>query len=178
MDPGNRPTTRGQDAHADANAPQQPSNMSIEGYEAGDTRYPHAVPVEPNPSSPQEFRNNPEHATIEVHSTPAGSQEDSITFVDNVSVSYILPWQRCKTYEGMREMVEEVYSRENSRRYGRSTSERSSQDENTTKEAYPFGGKYDLVGPGGQVILPSAWEIIVRPGWVVGIQQWDSRSGE
>jgi hypothetical protein len=33
-------------------------------------------------------------------------------------------------------------------------------------------GHYDLVGPGGQIILPQVWESIVRPGWDVNMQMW------
>jgi hypothetical protein len=30
-------------------------------------------------------------------------------------------------------------------------------------------GHYDLIGPGGEIILPSAWEEVVEPGWSVTI---------
>ena len=33
-------------------------------------------------------------------------------------------------------------------------------------------GHYDLVGPNGENILPSLWEDIVEPDWVVTMQMW------
>jgi hypothetical protein len=33
-------------------------------------------------------------------------------------------------------------------------------------------GKYDLVAPNGEIILPQVWETMVEPGWTVTIHLW------
>jgi hypothetical protein len=33
-------------------------------------------------------------------------------------------------------------------------------------------GRYDLVAPDGSVILPSVWDLYVKPGWLVSMRMW------
>ena len=33
-------------------------------------------------------------------------------------------------------------------------------------------GHYDLIGPDGEIILPSVWERVVEPGWSVTMTMW------
>lgn len=33
-------------------------------------------------------------------------------------------------------------------------------------------GYYDLIGPGGEIILPSLWEKTIEPGWAVTMHMW------
>ena len=33
-------------------------------------------------------------------------------------------------------------------------------------------GHYDLVGPGGDIILPQVWETVIEPDWVVTMHMW------
>ena len=33
-------------------------------------------------------------------------------------------------------------------------------------------GQYDLVGPNGQIILPSVWDTIIQPGWLITMHMW------
>ncbi|KAI4178965.1 MAG: hypothetical protein LQ346_007303, partial [Caloplaca aetnensis] len=33
-------------------------------------------------------------------------------------------------------------------------------------------GRYDLVGPNGEIILPHVWETMIKPGWVVTMHMW------
>ncbi len=35
---------------------------------------------------------------------------------------------------------------------------------------YVLAGNYDLIGPGEEVILPSTWNFLIRPGWVISMQ--------
>lgn len=39
-------------------------------------------------------------------------------------------------------------------------------------------GKYHLVGPDNQVILPLLWEHLVEPGWKISMKMWDSNVPE
>jgi hypothetical protein len=33
-------------------------------------------------------------------------------------------------------------------------------------------GRYDLLGPDGEIILPQVWEAWVQPGWSITMQMW------
>lgn len=33
-------------------------------------------------------------------------------------------------------------------------------------------GHYDLVGPGGDIILPQVWETVVEPDWTITMHMW------
>jgi hypothetical protein len=33
-------------------------------------------------------------------------------------------------------------------------------------------GRYDLVGPEGEVILPQLWETVIEPGWEIKMHMW------
>ena len=33
-------------------------------------------------------------------------------------------------------------------------------------------GKYDLIGPNGEVIFPQVWETMIEPDWQVTMQLW------
>jgi hypothetical protein len=35
-------------------------------------------------------------------------------------------------------------------------------------------GRYDLIGPNGEIILPQAWEATIEPGWSISMQMWPS----
>ena len=39
-------------------------------------------------------------------------------------------------------------------------------------------GKYDRTGPGGEIILPSLWEGLVRPGLEVTMKMWKPKQIE
>ena len=34
--------------------------------------------------------------------------------------------------------------------------------------------EYDLLSPNGEIILPETWELLIRPGWVVGMRLWSA----
>jgi len=33
-------------------------------------------------------------------------------------------------------------------------------------------GRYDLIGPNGEIILPTIWEKVIQPDWAVTMQMW------
>jgi hypothetical protein len=33
-------------------------------------------------------------------------------------------------------------------------------------------GRYDLVGPDGEIILPQVWEMMIQPGWAIAMYMW------
>ena len=33
-------------------------------------------------------------------------------------------------------------------------------------------GHYDLMGPNCQIILPSVWDMIIEPGWLITMHMW------
>ena len=36
-----------------------------------------------------------------------------------------------------------------------------------------FRGRYDILSPSGEIILPEIWDSVVMPGWVVELRFWD-----
>jgi len=36
-------------------------------------------------------------------------------------------------------------------------------------------GKYNLIGPNDQVILPQLWERLVEPGWEISMKMWQTQ---
>ena len=41
-----------------------------------------------------------------------------------------------------------------------------------------FRGRYDILSPEGEIILPEIWDSVIRPGWVVELRFWDFRTAE
>lgn len=37
-------------------------------------------------------------------------------------------------------------------------------------------GKYDLLSPKGEIILPEIWEAVIQPGWEVELRFWSDTS--
>ena len=33
-------------------------------------------------------------------------------------------------------------------------------------------GRYDLVGPNGDIILPQVWETVIEPDWTITMHMW------
>jgi hypothetical protein len=33
-------------------------------------------------------------------------------------------------------------------------------------------GHYSLIGPGGDIILPQAWDNVIEPGWSITMHMW------
>ena len=38
-----------------------------------------------------------------------------------------------------------------------------------------FRGRYDILSPSGEIILPEIWDSVVMPGWIVELRFWDFR---
>ena len=45
-------------------------------------------------------------------------------------------------------------------------------------ESKIFKGRYDILSPTGEIILPEIWDSVVKPGWVVELRFWDFRTAE
>ena len=41
-----------------------------------------------------------------------------------------------------------------------------------------FRGKYDILSPTGEIILPEIWGAVIKPGWVVELRFWDSNGAQ
>ncbi len=33
-------------------------------------------------------------------------------------------------------------------------------------------GHYDLIGPNGEIILPSVWQMVIQPDWAISMHMW------
>ena len=41
-----------------------------------------------------------------------------------------------------------------------------------------FRGRYDILSPTGEIVLPEIWDSVVKPGWVVELRFWDFRTAD
>jgi hypothetical protein len=72
-----------------------------------------------------------------------------IKFQDAVGRNFSFPWNKCKTWAGMEELIKSVF-----------------KDDHTRRE-HVEKGRYDLTGPDNHIILPQLWEYSVQPGWSI-----------
>ncbi|QIX00123.1 hypothetical protein AMS68_005640 [Peltaster fructicola] len=80
--------------------------------------------------------------------------EKPIKFKDVGNRKFSFPWALCKTWKGMEGLVKQAFS-----------------------HVEPFHhhvleGRYDLIGPDGEIILPQVWETTVKPGWEIEMVMW------
>ncbi|RYO93062.1 hypothetical protein DL764_008034 [Monosporascus ibericus] len=72
-----------------------------------------------------------------------------IRFKDDIGRNFAFPFHLSQTWEGLEELIKEAFVRR------------------------PFtrrrvvAGQYDIIGPAGEIILPSVWKDFVEPGWEV-----------
>ncbi len=38
--------------------------------------------------------------------------------------------------------------------------------------------EYDLLSPNGEIILSETWQLLIRPGWIVGMRLWTASQDE
>ncbi|KAL1392315.1 hypothetical protein HDK64DRAFT_296943 [Phyllosticta capitalensis] len=87
-------------------------------------------------------------------SGPNLAQNATIQFEDAVGRKFIFPWHICKTWEGAKDLINQAFP-----------------DRNVIGQ-HVREGHFDVMGPGGAIILPSVWETVIQPGWTVTMQMW------
>lgn len=96
-----------------------------------------------------------------VEETKAKIQDDAkknekppIRFKDAVGRKFSFPFHLCQTWPGMEELIKQAFV------------------QIETIGPHVQEGHYDLIGPNGEIILPSIWEKVVQPDWAITMHMW------
>ncbi|KAH6859006.1 hypothetical protein BKA58DRAFT_51878 [Alternaria rosae] len=77
-----------------------------------------------------------------------------IKFKDAVGRKFSFPWNSCKTWKGMEELINQAFLHVD------------------VIGPHVHEGHYDLVGPDGEIILPQVWEEMIQPDWAITMHMW------
>ncbi|KAF4445872.1 transcription factor [Fusarium austroafricanum] len=77
-----------------------------------------------------------------------------LKFKDAVGRIFHFPFHLVETWAGMEELIKQAFLQVD------------------ILGPHIMEGHYDLLGPDGEIILPSVWGEMVQPGWVVTMQMW------
>lgn len=77
-----------------------------------------------------------------------------IRFKDAVGRKFAFPWHICKTWKGMESLINKAFLHVD------------------LIGVHVQEGRYDLVGPDGEIILPQVWQTMVKPGWAISMHMW------
>ncbi|KAI1446554.1 hypothetical protein F5Y02DRAFT_416843 [Annulohypoxylon stygium] len=81
-------------------------------------------------------------------------KNSSIKFKDAVGRKFSFPYNICRTWEGMEELIKEAFVHVD------------------IIGPHVQAGHYDLIGPNGEIILPKIWEEVVKPNWAITMHMW------
>ncbi|THY33833.1 hypothetical protein D6D00_00820 [Aureobasidium pullulans] len=77
-----------------------------------------------------------------------------IRFTDALNRKFILPWSLIRSWKGMKTSVRRAFV--NIEHIG----------------PHVANGCYNLLNPYNEIILPSAWEMVIQPGWNIKMELW------
>jgi hypothetical protein len=83
---------------------------------------------------------------------PSASDKDqAIKFKDCVGRKFVFPWKIAKTWNGMKELIDAAFLH--------------------VEEIGPHvhQGHFDLIGPDGEIILPTIWNAMIEPGMAIAV---------
>lgn len=86
----------------------------------------------------------------------ADSDAATIQFTDCVGRKFSLPFNRYTTWPKMQEFIEQLFTYRDP--HGQQV----------------YDGFYDLLGPDGAIIPPTAWAGVIQPGWLITMRLWPS----
>ncbi|RYP45445.1 hypothetical protein DL768_008213 [Monosporascus sp. mg162] len=81
---------------------------------------------------------------------PKNKEMAPLRFKDAIGRKYSFPFHIVQTWSGMEELIKQCFI--NVEVIG----------------PHVMAGYYDLIGPNGEIVLPSIWEKVVEPGWQMG----------
>ncbi|PHH84162.1 hypothetical protein CDD83_2373 [Cordyceps sp. RAO-2017] len=82
------------------------------------------------------------------------SEKGPIKFKDAVGRKFSFPFHLCNTWQGMEELIKQAFLHVD------------------VIGPHVQEGHYDLIGPNGDIILPSVWEKTVEPEWSISMTMW------
>ncbi|TVY35726.1 hypothetical protein LSUB1_G006775 [Lachnellula subtilissima] len=77
-----------------------------------------------------------------------------IKFKDAVGRKFSFPWNLCSTWASMEELIRQAFLHVD------------------IVGAQVQAGRYDLLGPNGEIILPQVWEQVIEPDMAITMQMW------
>ena len=80
--------------------------------------------------------------------------KELVRFTDAINRKFTFPYELCKTWTGMEELIKQAFF----------------QDAVLCEHVQE--GHYYLMGPGGEIILPQVWDMMVQPDWQVSMKMW------
>ncbi|KAK3899676.1 hypothetical protein C8A05DRAFT_36702, partial [Staphylotrichum tortipilum] len=122
----------------------------------------HQPTVESDDESPEELKPDPnggaplEQDAVEPDDAHAADQE-RIFVTDSSGKRFSFPFTLARTWAEFEDLLRQSFTRADS----------------VPREVRE--GRFDLVDPDGSVIIPSVWDLSVRPGWSVTMRLWKSR---
>ncbi|BDD56511.1 hypothetical protein MPDQ_005090 [Monascus purpureus] len=84
----------------------------------------------------------------------APKKKKPIKFKDAIGRKFSFPFDLCCTWKGMEELIRQAFLHIEA--IGPHVAE----------------GRYDLVGPNGDIILPQVWETVIEPDWTITMHMW------
>lgn len=78
----------------------------------------------------------------------------NVHFHDALNRKYDVPWRYAKSWKGMKSLIEQAFSHVDG--IGQLV----------------MDGRYDLLGPEGNIILPAVWDIVIQPEWAIRMELW------
>ncbi|KAL6355640.1 hypothetical protein LRP88_11243 [Fusarium phalaenopsidis] len=82
------------------------------------------------------------------------AEQAPIRFKDAVGRHFAFPFRLCATWQGMEDLIKQSFPQVG------------------VVGPHVMEGRYDLIGPDGEIILPSVWEKVVQPDWAITMRMW------
>lgn len=94
------------------------------------------------------------HKAAEQMKKDQGKDKPPIRFKDAVGRKFSFPFHICQTWQGMEDLIKQAFLHVD------------------VIGPHVQAGHYDLIGPNGEIILPTIWEKVIEPDWAVTMHMW------
>ncbi|KAM7203724.1 hypothetical protein V8F33_002039 [Rhypophila sp. PSN 637] len=95
-----------------------------------------------------------EEAKVKAEESNKKKEKAPIKFKDAVGRKFSFPFHLCQTWQGMEDLIKQAFLHVD------------------VIGPHVQEGHYDLVGPNGEIILPTVWEKVIEPDWSVTMHMW------
>ncbi|KAF4953215.1 hypothetical protein FGADI_6190 [Fusarium gaditjirri] len=141
-----------QNSHASSNAEVTPAPPPPP--EGGSTHSRDADMAENNQKSPSSPPPSPDHNDRTIPTSDGSNMRHFIYFTDAVGRKFKFPWEKAKRWTDIEDLIKQAFI------------------EVDVLGPHVVEGHYDLIGPDGEIILPSIWEDIVEPDVDIKMTMW------
>ncbi|KAH6963493.1 hypothetical protein DER45DRAFT_534724 [Fusarium avenaceum] len=95
-----------------------------------------------------------EETKLKLEESKKKAEQAPIRFKDAVGRKFSFPFHLCATWQGMEDLIKQAFMQVD------------------VLGPHVMEGHYDLIGPDGEIILPSVWEKVVQPDWAITMTMW------